>query len=1015
MAILSADKTYVTVERGDCLWNIAKKYLGSGTKYKQLATLNGISNANYIYPGQKIKLTGTASSSSSTTAKNSNKATITMFGLMASADDDTLFAVWTWGKSHTDKYEYEWEYTIKDTKGTWWTGVKTSTKDTECTWVIPKNAEKIRFRVKPVAENKPQSSSSGSTSSDKLYDESYWTSSSSTTTSSSAKPYWTAEWTNFNGDGAYKPYSTDSLPPLPPPIPSVRLSDTDKFTLISEIDNIDAEELHATGVKFQIVKNNSSEYASSVVTIDKEYKYVSYTRKVDAGGEYKVRCKSYRGNLESAWSDYSSVVATAPSKPSGFKTCRAKSSSIDGKISVYLSWDQVPAAKTYDIEYATNRNYFDGSDQTQTISNITLTNYETYSLEAGNEYFFRLRAVNDGGESDWSDISDGVALGEPPVAPTTWSSTTTATVGGPLTLYWVHNAKDGSSQTWASLGLEIYTANGLDENGNTNYQLQWNKEIEIKNTEDIEERDKTSSFDATAYLADQIPSLYKDGVQLRWRVRTAGVTDEFGEWSVVRMIDIYAEPSVTLTVRDATNTINTTFDTVGSLPIYISTSTQPPTQAPIGFHLSVVSNDAYETVDNVGNDKMVSAGEVIYSRYIDQGTDLSDFVLSAGDIDLESSVNYTLTCVVAMNSGLTAETSLNFVVSWEEVSYVPNATISYDPDLIVTHIHPYCERYTSTYFGVEYDSKTDVYTATETEVTAVGIEPLVRMYMANGTEVFSEYVEDGETIYYYENRYGKRVEIEESLITRKEQVYTSTGERVCSGLTEFTIDEQGNISGGDEITLCEIQTGTPVDGVLLSVYRREFDGSYTELGKDIDNTKNTYVTDPHPALDYARYRIVATTQSTGAISYYDMPGFPIGEKAIIIQWSEDWTNFDVAGDDPQSQPPWSGSLLRLPYNIDVSDDYGMDVSLVEYAGRKRPVSYYGTQLGETSSWNTVIPKDDEETLYALRRLAIWTGDAYVREPSGTGYWANVAVSFNQKHLDVTIPVTLKIKRVEGGA
>ena len=108
-------------------------------------------------------------------------------------------------------------------------------------------------------------------------------------------------------------------------------------------------------------------------------------------------------------------------------------------------------------------------------------------------------------------------------------------------------------------------------------------------------------------------------------------------------------------------------------------------------------------------------------------------------------------------------------------------------------------------------------------------------------------------------------------------------------------------------------------------------------------------------------------------------------------------------------------MLKLPYNIDVSDKYGMDVSLIEYVGRKRPVSYYGTQLGESSTWNVDIAKDDEETLYTLRRLAIWPGDVYVREPSGSGYWANISVSFNQTHLEVVIPVTLEITRVEGGA
>ena len=61
-----------------------------------------------------------------------------------------------------------------------------------------------------------------------------------------------------------------------------------------------------------------------------------------------------------------------------------------------------------------------------------------------------------------------------------------------------------------------------------------------------------------------------------------------------------------------------------------------------------------------------------------------------------------------------------------------------------------------------------------------------------------------------------------------------------------------------------------------------------------------------------------------------------------------------------------------------------------------------------------VPKSDKETLYALRRLSIWKGDVYVREPSGSGYWASISVSFSQNHCDVVIPVSLAITRVEGG-
>lgn len=166
-----------------------------------------------------------------------------------------------------------------------------------------------------------------------------------------------------------------------------------------------------------------------------------------------------------------------------------------------------------------------------------------------------------------------------------------------------------------------------------------------------------------------------------------------------------------------------------------------------------------------------------------------------------------------------------------------------------------------------------------------------------------------------------------------------------------------------------------------------------------------------------RYRIVATEVATGAVSYYDVPPYPIKETSIIIQWEETWDNLVTEGlneRDIVMEPLWSGSLVKLPYNIDVSDKNGVDVSLVEYIGRKRPVSYYGTQLGETSSWKTEIPRWDIDTLYALRRLAVYTGDVYIREPSGTGYWANVAVSISQTHCEVKIPVSFDITRVEGG-
>ena len=635
------------------------------------------------------------------------------------------------------------------------------------------------------------------------------------------------------------------------------------------MSNVD---LNATHIEFELYKDNATKVATGVGSIHEVTKYVSYVFDVEAGSEYSLRCRSKREDDYSDWSEFSQSYKTIPATPTGITTLRANS-----ETSVYMEWEAVGNADTYDIEYATKITYFDGTDQTSVSSGIEFTHYELGGLASGEEYFFRIRAVNEVGTSGWSEIKS-VSIGKKPIAPTTWSTTTTAIAGNELNLYWVHNSQDGSSQTYAELELYI---NGLRETHT----------IENPLDEDGELSTKTSVYpiDTTEY---------PEGTRIQWRVRTAGVTKTYGEWSIQRTIDIYAPPTLALTVTDVDGN---TMTNLSSFPFYIKAVPGPKTQAPIGYHLSIVSNDTYETVDNVGNFKMVKNGEEVYSKQFDIN-DVLVVEMSADKINLENNIRYTIICVVSMNSGLTKESTSEFTVAWDDDGYSPNMEISIDKETLAAYIKPYCE------------------------------------------------------------------------------------------------DVDGSI----------------IEDVFLSVYRREFDGEYTELATGLDNTKNTTVTDPHPALDYARYRVVATTKSTGRVMYYDVPGYRVGETSIIIQWDEAWSNFETSIDAPLEQPSWAGSMLKLPYNIDVSDKNASEVTMVNYAGRKYPVSYYGTHLGSTSTWNTVIPKSDKETLYALRRLQTWMGDVYVREPSGSGYWANIKVSFNQNHKELTIPVTLELTRVEGG-
>ena len=825
-----------TVKKGDTLSEIAKKYnstyhYGSTNKqaYMKLAQMNDIDDPDFIVVGQVLELD--PSKAGSKAVSKTSKAEIKAFGLQSNTNY-VLYASWAWDKGHTENYRVYWTYDTGD--GIWFIGNDSTTEAKQSTYTIPENAKAVRFKVLPQSESK---------------------------SSESESKYWTASWSTV------KTFNMEDAPPQKPSVPTVEI---DKYKLTATLANIDAS---AKSIQFQVVKDDSTIFSTGTGTVTTSA--ASYSCNVTAGGKYKVRARAIKGNLYSDWSEYSGNVETIPAASSGITTIKALSDT-----SVSIEWNKASNADSYEVEYTTDKSWFDTS--TSNVKSVTVDSTVTQAIitgmESGDEYFFRVRATNSKGSSAWTEIKS-IVIGKTPSAPTTWSSTTTVIVGEPLNFYWIHNSEDGSNQSYAELELNI---NGVIDT----------KTIKGTTPEDEEEKTSSYSFDT---------SLYVEGTKILWRVRTAGITNTYGEWSVQRTVDVYAPPTVELTLTDQNGEL---VDSLSSFPFHIRALAGPNTQAPIGYHLVISSNEIYETVDQVGNKKTVNVGEEVYSRYFDI-TEVLNVDLSAGDLDLENNISYTVACTVSMNSGLKAESSVIFTVAWSGEMYEPNAEIAIDKENYTASILPYC------------------------------------------------------------------------------------------------MDEKNNL----------------IENVTLSVYRREFDGSFVEILTGIPNDEKTFVTDPHPALDYARYRIVAVSTLTGMVSYYDMPGVPVGGKAVIIQWDDKWTNFNSEdGNDPEEleQPVYSGSMLKLPYNVNISDKNSRDVSLIEYIGRKRPVTYYGTQLGESASVSLEIDKSDKETLYALRRLAIWMGDVYFREPSGSGYWANINVSFSQTHKEVVIPVTLDITRVEGG-
>lgn len=754
--------------------------------------------------------------------------------VVATWDDDDYDAIgtfsiqWRYGipNPNTSKVGYIW---ISDSNGT------TPVDTPSATYTAPDNAVMVGCKVMPVPED--------------------------------GKEY------VFNGE-----WCEEEILSLPddttPEVPAVPTAEVEGSKVTVYVDTYDD---NTSSVEFQVSDTvNIIKNATALVVLNR----ASIDFPLAKGKTYRARARGVnKGGETSEWSEWTAEIMTGPSVPLNVK-CSATS-----KTSVSVSWTGVVSATSYTVERTQKKKYFDtapsqiSSETLERTSTGTLS-LEMLGLETNSEWFFRVKATNAQGDSEWSAIVNTI-IGSKPAAPTTWSSTTTGMTSRDVYLYWLHNSEDKSREVAAQLEL---TVNGTKTTST------------IQN--ESEEEDHVGQYRIAA-------NTYSNGAKIQWRVRTKGITNEWGDWSTERIVDIFAAPVLSMYLTDGNNT-HLTGAYLTAFPLRINLSATPLSQHPVVYSISVVANNTYEANTDTGATRIITKGEEIYSTHYYTTAASPRFSLSADALDLDDGQRYTVFAKVSMDSGLTAEASSSFSVDWGEIDYLLNARMTYSSEAVTMSIAPYC---------------------------------------------------------------------------------TSL-------------------------------SGAAASDITISIYRRDFDGGFTEIASGLPSTGYRSAIDPHPSMDVARYRVVGKSKSTGQIIFYDLPGYEIGEPGIILQWNERWSDFDTLNaseDGWDANPPWEGSLLKLPYNVDTTSNADPDSAMVNYIGRKHPVSYYGTQVGETFSWKTDVPKEDKNTIYALRRLAVYMGDVYVRESGGVGCWAHVKVSFNVTHRDVIVPVSLEITRVEGGA
>lgn len=693
------------------------------------------------------------------------------------------------------------------------------------------------------------------------------------------------------GSDTWSAYSANiKLAAKKPATPGTVNIDIQGRTLTASVDNYN--DTTVDKLYFQIIRDNSAtvfnqNYASVITG-----RAALVVLNIPIGSEYKARARAVgaRGvsrGLNSDWTNYSEPKRTIPENVPAFTKIAAMSST-----SIRLDWAKAKAADSYRIQYTFNHEgyviddaFFDTGVDVTTVDDIKALFYPALNLDMGKTYYFRIKAVNETGESEkWSTIASCI-IGTTPDAPTTWTYTTTGIIGDPIVMNWTHNTQDSADQTGARVYVRITNSEGEEKSAE-----------QIVAT--IEGKTQSYSYN-TASLSD--------GDVVNWRISTRGtkgIANEWGAKSTTRTVSVYTRPTL---VVEAGGPGEGEIPVVTSFPINILMTAQPNTQEAIAFYVSIIANAQYDVIGEDGVRIHVSAGETIFQKYVEPSSNIETLVLEPGDIYLVEEIQYTIRATVSMSNGLSAEGETSIIAQWDEPKWDPDAEIDIDENTMTAMIRPFCS------------------------------------------------------------------------------------------------DENG----------IEFKTG-----FKLAVYRIDYNGEFTLIQKDIDASATNTVVDLHPSLDYARYRIVATDLTNGLVSYNDADAPDVGIGSVVIQWGGSWEKFDVDYDtdvEDELADTWSGTFLELPNNIDISDNVSPDVSLVEYIGRKHPVSYYGTQQGATSSWKVDIEKSDVDTLRKIRALSIYPGDVYVREPYGTGYWANVKVSYSISHNESVIPVTFDVTRVEGGA
>lgn len=726
-----------------------------------------------------------------------------------------------------------------------------------------------------------------------------------------------------------------------------------------------------------------------------------------------------------------------------------------GPESMLLTWDDSGATdNVYVIQYTTDTDaYTDNAVGNISQEEYTLEasasehRFSLTGLEAGALYYVRVRKRVGELSGAWTDVVEAQQEPNPDdeealAAPTVAATQAALTIGETAVFSWIHNG--ATEQTQAQVRFTITDTGGAS----------------VSETVDIDGA-------VQDYEADPESLGMSDGYSADWQVRTMGtIVGYWSPWSAVQRFSAYEAPVAEVAVADGEGNPIGGQDPLESMPLNVEVTTSSASLSEsnaviaYGFQIEVVGEFQAELQD--GTSRYFAGGEVVYAKSIsanDEGFDPVEWVFQvpAGEVQLFSGATYAAVANVVTATGMRAQSEpTEFSVYWGGAMPQPSVRIEYDDDAMACAIYPWCnvpsdsqysDRWlepvgftasgsttcdmaldngdgTASLLLVNDGGYASVFVDTD-EIPVDGSQAVVSV--AFGEDVEITWSDDGaeatatETIHIEgvaepEQEHEEDPEDEEGDPERREPSLTPEQIEVLDELGwpegfDDRVDNENQYPDYEDLLPPVDASGETLrENTVLDIYRVLPDGSTVLVAYDIPNDGQTGAVDVHPNFSTCTYRIVARdTETTLAASVEQSIEIPM--EQAVIQWNESWESNAVG-----EIGVYTGERIVTPYGVKVSESYEVESVLRAYVGRRSPVSYYGTQLSHEESIETSFVRYlDGQELAAARRLASWFGDCYVREPSGTGFWANVKVGIGHEHNTDKQNVTFSLTKVEGGA